>query len=175
MQPWPFPSQQKLNGVPNTDIMYSYYDFLEAASFSHIPSEDFKFLEYKGCFHLPNRQILDKFVEGYFKYVHPALPLLDEGQFWDMYDDSGQRPRQAKKISLFLFRCMMFASASVGTSSLVFPRLLTARSSYQLMALLPSAIVQHYMHEMYCIRGRKCCSTLILCRITSVSPREHCC
>lgn len=113
---WPFVKQQSpVSSSP--DMMYSYYDFIEAESFSHLASDDFKFLEFKGCFHLPAKHILDKFVEQYFKYVHPALPLVDEREFFELYEGNRQRRKSSKKVPLFLFRCMLFASASVSHES----------------------------------------------------------
>ena len=91
-------------------MIFSYYGFLEAGPLSHIPPEDFTFLEHKGCFHLPSRTILDEFIREYFLHVHPVLPILDERQFWDVYLADG---RGHKRMSLFLFRAMLFVSCSV--------------------------------------------------------------
>lgn len=41
------------------------------------------------------------------------LPILDEGAFWKMYLGDGQLDQQAKKISLFTFRAMLFVASSV--------------------------------------------------------------
>lgn len=96
------------------DVIYSYYGFLESESLSHIPPEDFKFLENKGCFHVPARPVLDVFIKEYFLHVHPVLPLLNEGQFWDMYlGDTRLGTSSSTKISLFLFRAILFVSCSV--------------------------------------------------------------
>jgi hypothetical protein len=96
----------------DTDVMYPYFEFLETGQWTHILPEDFKFLEYKGCFHLPSRLILDDLVREYFLHVHPLLPIINEGEFWEMYD-----PRVLQitrnKIPLFVFRAMLFASCSV--------------------------------------------------------------
>lgn len=94
-------------------MIFSYYGFLEADTLSHIAPDDFKFLEHKGCFHIPSRPILDDFVREYFLHVHPGLPLTDEREFWELYLGDEQVIRKPKKLSLFLFRAMMFASCSV--------------------------------------------------------------
>jgi hypothetical protein len=93
-------------------MIFAYFDFLEMESLSHIAPEDFKFLENKGCFHIPQRPILDDLVREYFLHVHPGLPVVDERLFWDMYFLGGRRP-ECRKISLFLFRAMLFVSCSV--------------------------------------------------------------
>ena len=109
----PFPSFNNSTQLSSqTDMMFAYFDFLEAETLSHIAPEDFKFLEYKGCFHLPSRPILDELVREYFLHVHPALPVIDECAFWEMYFPSGRRAVH-RKIPLFVFRAMLFVSCSV--------------------------------------------------------------
>lgn len=101
-------------GPPSTqgDMLYSYYDFIETESISHLAPEDFKFLEYKGCFHLPARPLLDELVRQYFLHVHPVFPLIDERSFWEAYNPLGPQNSQFK-IPLFVFRAMLFVSCSV--------------------------------------------------------------
>ena len=94
-------------------MIFSYYSFLEADTMSHIAPDDFKFLEHKGCFHVPSRPILDEFVRAYFLYVHPGLPILNERDFWELYLGEPQGHKKPPKLSLFLFRAMLFASCSV--------------------------------------------------------------
>lgn len=106
-----YPSNSNLH----PDMIYSYFDFLEAETLSHIAPEDFKFLEYKGCFHLPARPILDDLVREYFLHVHPMLPIIDEKAFWEMYvprEGNAKRCGQ-RKIPLFVFRAMLFVSCGV--------------------------------------------------------------
>jgi hypothetical protein len=96
----------------DTDMMYAYFDFVEAEAWNHIAPEDFKFLECKGCFHLPARPVLNEFVREYFLHVHPVLPVINEQEFWNMYyPRRGQTPQF--KIPLFVFRAMLFVSCSV--------------------------------------------------------------
>ncbi|KAH6715892.1 hypothetical protein BKA61DRAFT_733726 [Leptodontidium sp. MPI-SDFR-AT-0119] len=94
------------------DMIYSYFDFIEAETFSHIAPEDFKFLEFKGCFHLPARPVLDDLVREYFLHVHPVLPVIDERSFWEMYfpRENNRRRSGGQKIPLFVFRAMLFVS-----------------------------------------------------------------
>jgi hypothetical protein len=108
----PFPPISNSNLSSQADMMFAYFDFLEAETLSHIAPDDFKFLEYKGCFHLPSRPILDDLVREYFLHVHPVLPVIDERAFWEMYFPSGRRVAY-RKIPLFVFRAMLFVSCSV--------------------------------------------------------------
>lgn len=112
-----FPFGPQSNGsTSNLGVIFSYYSsFLDSEPLSHISPDDFKFLEYKGCLHLPVRSVLDSFVYEYFLHVHPCLPILNERDFWDTYLDDGRRPRQRKPIPLFVLRAMMFSSCSVRT------------------------------------------------------------
>lgn len=111
--PRPFPTCRG-STQPNshTDMIFAYFDFLETETLSHIAPEDFKFLEYKGCFHIPQRPILDDLVREYFLHVHPVLPVLDERLFWDLYIPGGSRAGR-RKVPLFVFRAMLFVSCSV--------------------------------------------------------------
>jgi hypothetical protein len=96
-----------------TDMIFAYFDFLEVETLSHIAPEDIQFLEYKGCFHIPRKPILDDLVREYFLHVHPVLPVLDERLFWEMYIPRGSTAG-CKKVPLFVFRAMLFVSCSVG-------------------------------------------------------------
>jgi hypothetical protein len=97
-------------------MIFAYFDFLKAETLSHIAPEDFKFLEYKGCFHIPPRPILDDLVREYFLHVHPVLPVIDERLFWEMYFP-GRRRTGDRKLPLFVFRAMLFVSCSVSESN----------------------------------------------------------
>jgi len=111
--PRPFPGYSaSAQLTPYADMIFAYFDFLETESLSHIAPEDFKFLENKGCFHIPQRPILDDLVREYFLHVHPGLPVVDERLFWEMYLLGGRRP-ECRKVPLFLFRAMLFVSCSV--------------------------------------------------------------
>ncbi|KAG7040727.1 fungal specific transcription factor domain-containing protein [Colletotrichum scovillei] len=88
---------------------YAYYQFLVLTNLSSMPPQDYRFLEQQGCLHIPTPTILDGFVRHYFLYVHPILPIIDEGAFWDVYY---QRPKSQPcddKISLLLFQSMLFS------------------------------------------------------------------
>lgn len=107
-------STQSNSSASKLEVIFSYYSsFLDSESLANISSEDFKFLELKGCLHLPVRSILDNFIYAYFQYVHPCLPILNERDFWQIYLDDGQRSQNYKPIPLFILRAMIFASCSV--------------------------------------------------------------
>lgn len=96
----------------HTDMLYTYFNFVGTETWEHIAPEDFKFLECKGCFHLPSRPVLDELVHEYFLHVHPILPIINEQEFWNMYFSSDRQSTQGK-IPLFVFRAMLFVSCSV--------------------------------------------------------------
>jgi hypothetical protein len=73
--------------------------------------QDVNYLESQGCFRVPTREILDEFVQQYFLHVHPVLPMLNEGDFWDMYGNSGHGG-SGEKISLLVFQSMLFSSVN---------------------------------------------------------------
>ncbi|KAG5655184.1 hypothetical protein KAF25_001957 [Fusarium avenaceum] len=90
-------------------VMYSHYRFLSAGNIHAIPHQDVTYLEAQGCLHVPIAPILDVFMSKYFAHVHPFLPLIDEGDFWDMYSQSSQFNNT---ISLFVLYAMLFSSCN---------------------------------------------------------------
>lgn len=91
-------------------VMYSHYRFLSAGNIHAIPHQDVTYLEAQGCLHVPITAILDVFMSKYFAHIHLFLPLIDEGDFWDMYSQSSQ---SKNTISLFVLYAMLFASCNV--------------------------------------------------------------
>ncbi len=92
---------------------FSYYSFLQVERLSTVQPDDVRFLEYKGCLHLPARPALDEFVREYFLHVHPSLPFLYEGLLWSMYEEHIGGPEKPVRHSLFVFQAMLFATCSV--------------------------------------------------------------
>ena len=80
---------------------------------AQLSPEDISFLESQGCFRVPNKPLLDEFVEEYFLHIHPCLPLIDEGAFWEIYQNPDNRPG-FPRLSLFVFHAMLFSSCAVG-------------------------------------------------------------
>ncbi|KAJ3528154.1 hypothetical protein NM208_g10337 [Fusarium decemcellulare] len=101
---------------PGPDVVYCFYPFLVVNNLHNIPQEDVNFLEHQGCLRVPMRPLLDELVREYFLHVHPILPLICEGDFWDMYyhnDDQSSQPR----VSLLFLQSMMFACCNFASAS----------------------------------------------------------
>lgn len=94
-------------------IGYSYYQFLSLDNVGSIPTQDYQFLELQGCLHVPVGSILDIFVDQYFLHMHPMLPILDEGMFWDIYSQNPKPGERNRKFSLLVFQAMLFACCNV--------------------------------------------------------------
>lgn len=94
-------------------IGYSYYGFLAVNNVSSMSAHDYRFLELQGCLLVPIHQILDVFVRQYFLHMHPMLPILEEGNFWDKYDNRHDVQELNSKIPLLLFQAMLFACCNV--------------------------------------------------------------
>lgn len=95
-------------------VFYSYYRFLTVGNIHTIPYEDVNYLESQGCLHVPNRPILDVFLRSYFMHVHVFLPLIDEGDFWDMYSGSPTTTGGVKTaVSLLVLQAMIFSTCNV--------------------------------------------------------------
>lgn len=97
---------------PNS-VVYNYYPYLTLDNLYNCMPQDVDFMEAEGCFHLPTRSILDQIIRQYFLHVHPLLPLLNEGDFWEMYYNKRAEGEEPLKMSLLLFQAIMFASCNV--------------------------------------------------------------
>lgn len=114
------------------DITYTYYPFLCINNLPNIMPQDVNYLETQGCFRIPTREILDEFVQQYFLHVHPMLPMINEGDFWDMYGHSGHGG-SGDKMSLLVFQAMLFSSCTfvskASVKALGFPTTRAARAT----------------------------------------------
>lgn len=99
----------------NADITYSYYPFIAINNLHNILPQDVNYLESQGCLRVPTRAILDEFVQQYFLHVHPILPLINEGYFWEMYCHQGTSGPSGR-IPLVVFTAMLFSSCNVSKS-----------------------------------------------------------
>lgn len=75
--------------------------------------DDIHTLEQQKCFQVPSGAVLDEFVRQYFLYVHPCLPMLNEGVFWSMYSRRPHVGPEPLSCSLVLFQAILFASSRV--------------------------------------------------------------
>lgn len=98
------------------DVTYSYYKFVGVGNISRMSPQDINYLESQGCLRLPTRRTLDGLVRKYFTHVHPTLPVLDEGKFWDVY--AGGSGAWEGRIPLLLLQAMIFTVCSVSDVSL---------------------------------------------------------
>ncbi|KIW77615.1 hypothetical protein Z517_10061 [Fonsecaea pedrosoi CBS 271.37] len=112
--------------------MYSYYPFLSADAVHQLLLQDLQYLEKLGCYQVPARASVDEFVKAYFRYIHPQLPILDEGEFWRAYTETSSAP--TRTISIFVFQAMLFAACSFFPFSILerlgFPNFRTARAAF---------------------------------------------
>ncbi|KAL3490723.1 fungal-specific transcription factor domain-containing protein [Aspergillus germanicus] len=92
-------------------IIFSYYEFLELKDLSKLAPTDVRFLDSKGCFRVPARPYLDEFLRKYFLHIHPCYPVVDEAEFWSLYNQEGMWDGHSK-ISLMLFQAMLFAASA---------------------------------------------------------------
>lgn len=94
-------------------VAISYYKFIDSSGLFNLSPEDYNFLEQKNCFRIPTKQLLDEIIKQYFLHVHPHLPILNEGVFWEMYTAKDGFSPEKPRLSLFVFQAMIFASCSV--------------------------------------------------------------
>lgn len=120
---------------PGAETLFSSFSFIAKLDFEgeNIKGSDMNSLESQGCLSVPIKPILDELLQHYFLHIHPMLPLLDEGEFWESYDgESAESNLDGKpRFSFLLLRAMLFASCTVCTSlDLCFPLTDIEQSSY---------------------------------------------
>lgn len=106
------------------DITYTYYPFIEVNNLSAIPPQDVNYLDLQGCLRVPTKTVLDEFVKQFFLHVHPIMPLLNEGDFWEMYASHTQGTHVSTRISLLMIHAMLFSVCGVSDRLWSAPRLL---------------------------------------------------
>ncbi|KAK2043777.1 fungal-specific transcription factor domain-containing protein [Colletotrichum somersetense] len=131
------------NGQQNSlgiDVTYSFYPFLALSNLHGIPPQDVNYLELQGCLRVPTRTILDEFVQQYFLHVHPLFPMLNEGDFWDVYCANPNSHVPIEKLSLLVFQAMLFSSCNFVSrqtlKTLGFPTIRAARAAFYRRAKL---------------------------------------
>ncbi len=111
----PFNIKSGSPGSLNTHVLYSHYPFLGLDTLPYMTPDDVNFMESQGCFRVPIRPLLDYFVREYFLHVHPGLPIVDEGIFWEMYTNQNPHSAELPRLSLFVFQAIIFAASCVST------------------------------------------------------------
>lgn len=122
------------------DITYTYYPFIEVNNLSAIPPQDVNYLELQGCLRVPIKTILDEFVKQFFLHVHPIMPLLNEGDFWEMFASQSQGTHVSTRLSLLMLQAMLFSVCGYvsqnSIKALGFRDVKVARSSFYRRAKL---------------------------------------
>jgi hypothetical protein len=89
------------------NVPYTEYAFIELLS---LPSKDVAYLSSNDCLTLPGSGALDEFIQEYFKRIHPLVPVLDEAEFWRIYQ---KNQSTGPKISLLVLQSLLVASCPV--------------------------------------------------------------
>ncbi|KAK2687300.1 hypothetical protein QWA68_013563 [Fusarium oxysporum] len=109
--------RQKFPWIAGGFILFPFYHFIKHPSSREVDSEVARLLEQRGCLHVPTKPILEEFVNNYFLYFHPLVPLLDEQRFWASYNEQTDSNGY---VSLFVLQAMLFVSSPyVSLESLV--------------------------------------------------------
>jgi hypothetical protein len=102
--------RQKFPWITGGFILFPFYHFIKHPSSREVDSEVARLLEQRGCLHVPTKPILEEFVNNYFLYFHPLVPLLDEQRFWASYSEQADSNGY---VSLFVLQAMLFVSSPV--------------------------------------------------------------
>ncbi|KAI0200854.1 hypothetical protein F4808DRAFT_141790 [Astrocystis sublimbata] len=116
----------------NAHVTYSYYPFLAVNNMHNVLPQDVNFLESQGCLRVPTREILDEFMQQYFLHVHPLMPFLNEGDFWNLYCYQ-DNVFTGERMSLLVFQAMLFSCCNfvskTSIRALGFPNIRSARAT----------------------------------------------
>ncbi|KAI7772020.1 hypothetical protein LZL87_011713 [Fusarium oxysporum] len=107
----PIGSSSDASSTKDGVVIYSYFQFLTVGNLHAIPYQDVSYLEAQGCLHVPNPLIMDIFMKAYFTYAHVFMPLIDEGEFWEMFSLATNNSLKTT-MSLLVLRAMLFASST---------------------------------------------------------------
>ncbi|PCD37061.1 hypothetical protein AU210_005566 [Fusarium oxysporum f. sp. radicis-cucumerinum] len=85
-------------------------DCWDRVEIDHNAIHDAVSLGSEGCFDIPVEPVMRRFISHYFLYVHPLLPMLDEGDFWDLQSDSNPANYRNNCPDILLIQAMLFAA-----------------------------------------------------------------
>ncbi|KAH7131713.1 fungal-specific transcription factor domain-containing protein [Dactylonectria estremocensis] len=103
--------QEKARSCQHTSpTSSSHWDELDAEDIYSDP----RHLHLNECFRIPAQPMLHEFFRHYFLYVHPMLPILNEGDFWDRVSlaETLGSDDQTPPVPPVLLQAMLFASCS---------------------------------------------------------------
>jgi hypothetical protein len=94
------------------EITFAYYPFLCIHNLSSLHTDDVKYLESQGCFKVPESICLDYLIRTFFRYAHPIFPVINEAEFWSVYDPLASDDN-ATRLPVILISAMMFVACKV--------------------------------------------------------------
>ncbi|VTT79013.1 unnamed protein product [Fusarium fujikuroi] len=91
------------------EVTFAYYPFLCINSLSSLHTDDINYLDSQGCFKLPKSSCLDHLVRTFFQHAHPILPVVNEAEFWSVYDPLASGDKTCR-VPLILLLAMLFVA-----------------------------------------------------------------
>ncbi|KAH8662431.1 hypothetical protein BX600DRAFT_542086 [Xylariales sp. PMI_506] len=111
-----FSEEENAYGEERTTIepwlLFSSLPYITLKDIHSLAHEDILLLRSKGCLNLPPKAALDDLIRHYFLYVHPTLPVINEGGFWSMYSRRQLCTTRVTLLSLFTLQAMLFACSA---------------------------------------------------------------
>jgi len=103
-------------GPDNSGLLYDptdpAYAFLQTPKVKTILPQDLEFLYNQGCFVVPQRHVLDEFIHKYFSFIHPILPILNEADFWALYNQKTSPDACYDRLSILVLQGILFTSST---------------------------------------------------------------
>ena len=108
-QGFEYPKTQLSYPLVLVEVYFSTYEFLTIGNLHKLKPEDVNYLEAERCLHVPIKPVLDRLFRHYFLFVHTGLPIINEGEFWDMYSSGIKRQHSRSKVAARkLYPCCCF-------------------------------------------------------------------
>ncbi|KAI8714017.1 Fungal-trans domain-containing protein [Fusarium sp. LHS14.1] len=108
--PTSFGTDMNREAVEPTAPLFTDTGCWEQAQSTETPSKDELSLHSHGCYKIPSAPFLKIFIDHYFLYVHPMLPVLNEGDFWELHFSQAQTNSHTHYPSILLLQSILFAA-----------------------------------------------------------------
>ncbi|KAJ3456118.1 hypothetical protein MRS44_016141 [Fusarium solani] len=114
------PRDEKSEATDGTPFVLAiHYPFIDPGAVWRLSPGEMTLLEKRRCFQVPAEPVLAEFIQNYFMYMHPFLPLVDEASFWELYSSPPSTFLDKPRFSLFVVHTLLFISSPfVATSTL---------------------------------------------------------
>jgi hypothetical protein len=96
-------------------VSFFHYSFLAISNLENLSADLVNYLETQDCFRVPVRPVLNQFLRQYFQYVHPLMPLFNEGRMLALFAEPETYGPSSERFPLVVLQALLFATCNVST------------------------------------------------------------